>query len=95
VSFWQLDRWALEILGILSLGLIALAVFRRLIRLEWGEWLSLRTTLAWVLLGMIWWIWLTPGPLGPLIVAIAILRAGIHRRQMQHSVLVVEGASQS
>lgn len=93
VTFWQLDRGSLDLVGALLIGLVAIPVFRRIIRLDWGEWLSLRSTLAWMLLGLVWWIWLTPAPLGPLMMAITLLRAGIHRRQSQNSVMVVEGPS--
>jgi len=90
VNFWVLDRRWLNAVGALLLTLLAIPVFRRFIRLDWGEWLSARTTLAWLLLGSIWWLWLTPGPVGPLIITIAIVRAGLHRRQTRHSVMVVE-----
>ena len=90
VNFWLLDRRWLDVVGALLLCLIAIPLFRRLIRLEWGEWLNSRTTIAWLLLGIVWWLWLTPGPVGSLIVTITILRAGLHRRQSRNSVMVVE-----
>lgn len=90
VNFWVLDRRWLNAVSALLLTLIAIPIFRRFIRLDWGEWLSVRTTLAWLLLGSIWWLWLTPGPFGPLIITIAIARATLQRRQHRNSVVVVE-----
>ena len=49
----------------LAISLIAIPLFRRLIRLDWGEWLNARTTIAWLILGLVWWMWLTPGVPGP------------------------------
>jgi hypothetical protein len=90
VSFWLLDRrWVNLVCGLVAC-LIAIPLFRRFIRLEWGEWLNSRTTIGWLLLGLVWWLWLTPGPLGPLIILIAALRTVLHRRQSQNSVMVVE-----
>jgi hypothetical protein len=74
----------------LLLCLLAIPIFRRFIRLDWGEWLNARTTVAWFLLGMVWWLWLTPGPVGPLIIAVALIRAFVHRRQSRNSVMVVD-----
>jgi hypothetical protein len=90
VEFLLLDRRWINGIGALLLCLIAIPLFRRLIRLDWGEWLNTRTTLAWLLLGMVWWLCLSPGPIGPLIMTIAILRAAMQRRQARHSVFVVD-----
>ena len=90
VNFWMLDRRWVNGVGACLLCLVAIPLFRRLIRLEWGEWLSARTSIAWLLLGLVWWLWLTPGPVGPAIVSAAIVRMLIYRRQAQNSVLVVE-----
>ncbi len=90
VNFWLLDRRWINAVGALILSLIAIPLFRRFIRLDWGEWLNRHTTLAWLMMGLIWWLWLTPGPVGPLIMVIAILRSGIQRQQSRNSVMVVE-----
>lgn len=90
VEFWLLDRRWVNGIGALLLCLIAIPLFRRLIRLDWGEWLNTRTTLAWLMLGLVWWLCLSPGPIGPLIISIAILRAALQRRQARHSVFVVD-----
>lgn len=91
ISFWILDcRW-LNLVGATVLCLVAIPVFRRLIRLDWGEWLSKRNTIGWLLLGLVWWLWLSPGPVGPLVVAIVLIRSIMHRRQVRQSVMMVEG----
>ena len=90
VDFWLLDRRWIDTVGALLLCLLAIPIFRRFIRLDWGEWLNARTTVAWFLLGMVWWLWLTPGPVGPLIIAVALVRAFVHRRQSRNSVMVVD-----
>jgi hypothetical protein len=90
VNFWLLDRRWINAVGALILSLIAIPLFRRFIRLDWGEWLNRHTTLAWLMMGLVWWLWLTPGPVGPLIMVIAILRSGIQRQQSKNSVMVVE-----
>ena len=77
VGFWLIDRrWLALLLGLL-LSLIAIPSLRYLIRLEWGEWLSTRVTVSWLLLGVVWWLYLTPGFFGPLMIALATLRAAI------------------
>ncbi len=90
VNFWMLDsRWVNGV-GACLICLVAIPLFRRLIRLEWGEWLNTRTNFAWLLLGLVWWLWLTPGPVGPAIIAVAVFRSLVYRRQAQNSVMVVE-----
>ena len=79
VSFWLVDRRWLAVVLALLLSLIVIPSLRQLIRLDWGEWLSVRATISWLLLGVIWWFYLTPGFLGPLMIAVATLRAMLHR----------------
>ena len=76
--------------SLLLLCLVAIPLFRRFIRLDWGEWLDKRTTIAWLMLGLVWWLWLTPGPVGPLIMSIALLRAAMSKRRSRNSVMVVD-----
>ena len=64
----------------LLLGLLVIPSLRKMIRLDWGEWLSARVTVSWLMLGVVWWLYLTPGFLGPLMIAIALARAALHRR---------------
>ena len=90
VSIWTFDRRAVNGLGACLLCLGAIPVFRRLIRLEWGVWLKTRATIAWLLLGLVWWLCLTPGPVGPVIIAAAIIHSLVYRRQARNSVLVVD-----
>ena len=80
VGFWLVDRrWLAAALALL-LSLIVIPTLRKMIRLDWGEWLSARVTISWLLLGLVWWLYLTPGFLGPLMIAIASARAALHRR---------------
>ena len=79
VGFWLVDRRWLAVVVALMISLIAIPLLRQLIRLDWGEWLSARATISWLLLGVIWWFYLTPGFLGPLMIAIATVRAMLHR----------------
>ena len=79
VGFWLVDRRWLAVVLALLLSLIVIPSLRRLIRLDWGEWLSVRATISWLLLGVVWWFYLTPGFLGPLIIAMATIRAMLHR----------------
>ncbi len=90
LSFWLLDRRWIDGVGALLLCLVAIPLFRRFIRLDWGEWLDKRTTIAWLMLGLVWWLWLTPGPVGPLIMLIALLRAAMSKRRSRNSVMVVD-----
>ncbi len=78
-DFWLVDRRWLAAAMALLLSLIAIPSLRRMIRLDWGEWLSARATISWLLLGVVWWVYLTPGFLGPLMIAIAIARAASRR----------------
>lgn len=90
LNFWVLDRRWLNSVGAILLLLILLPILRRSIRLDLGEWLSARSMLAWLMLGLVWWLWLTPGPAGPLIITIATVRSLLQRRQSRNSVMVVE-----
>ncbi|MBC8116112.1 MAG: hypothetical protein H7062_17125, partial [Candidatus Saccharimonas sp.] len=80
VAFWLVDRRGLAAAMALLLGLIVIPSLRKMIRLDWGEWLSARVTVSWLLLGLVWWFYLTPGFLGPLMITIATARAALHRR---------------
>jgi hypothetical protein len=80
VSFWLVDRsWWATVLALL-LSLIVIPALRKMIRLDWGEWLSARATISWLMLGVVWWLYLTPGFLGPLMITIALARAALHPR---------------
>lgn len=79
VGFWLVDRRWLAVVLALLLSLIVIPSLRQLIRLDWGEWLSVRVTISWLLLGLVWWFYLTPGFLGPLMIAVATVRAMLHR----------------
>lgn len=95
VDFWLLDRRWMNGVGACLACLVAIPLFRRMIRLEWGEWLKTRATVAWLLLGTVWWLWLSPGPVGPAIIASAIIRLLVYRRQSKNSVLVVDSTPTS
>jgi hypothetical protein len=79
VPFWLIDRRWLSAALALLLCLLAIPLLRNTIRLDWGEWLSARATISWLLLGLVWWLSLTPGFLGPLMIAITAIRAALHR----------------
>lgn len=85
IGFWLLDRNWLATVAALLLGLVVIPVLRYLIRLEWGEWLNARVTVSWLLLGLFWWLYLTPGVLGPAMIAIAVFRAALHRKPRPES----------
>jgi hypothetical protein len=89
-GFWLFDRRWIDAVCAVAISLIAIPSFRRLIRLEWGHWLNTHTTIAWMLLGLIWWLLLTPGIVGPIIITIAIWRAIMTYRHARNSVMVVE-----
>lgn len=90
VNFWLFDRRWINAVGGLLVSLLAIPLFRRFIRLDWGDWLNRHTTFSWVIIGLIWWLWLTPGPVGPLIIVIALIRSGVQRQQSRNSVMVVD-----
>ena len=79
VDFWLVDRRWLAVVLALLLSLVVIPSLRQLIRLDWGEWLSVRVTISWLLLGVVWWFYLTPGFLGPLMIAVATVCAMLHR----------------
>jgi hypothetical protein len=90
VDFWTVDRRAVQATTALLLSLIVFPLLRRLIRIEWGVWLSAHTTIAWILLGILWWTCLTPGAFGPLIIAVAVIHAAIQQRYTDSSVVIEE-----
>jgi hypothetical protein len=90
LTIWLINRRAVDACGALLLCLIAIPLLRRCIRLDWGEWLNKRSTIAWLMLGLVWWIWLTPGPVGPLIISTALLRGLVSKRKSRNSVMIVD-----
>ena len=67
-------RW---ILGGCSaiLAVILIPLLRRIIRIEWSEWLHRHVAVSWLLLATFWWLFLTPSVLGTILLFVALFRA--------------------
>jgi len=86
--FWFVDRD-------LSRGLVALVVFvvavgiaGLVFRLQPGELLARWEALSWALLGFLWWLFLAPGVVGPVLLLVAVVKAlGKLRRPRETNVV--------
>jgi len=74
IRFWMFDRRLILAASSLLLALILIPMFRRLIRIEWSEWLHRHVAVSWLLLAGFWWLFLTPSAFGPMLVVVAIGR---------------------
>jgi hypothetical protein len=75
IRLWRFDRrW---ILGGCSavLALILIPLFRRIIRVEWSEWLHRHVAVSWLMLATFWWLFLTPSALGTVLLLVAMFSA--------------------
>jgi hypothetical protein len=81
VSFWTFDRSMLSWLLGLGAFLVFAPIIRRIIKLETGELLSRWEPVSWTVLGLIWWLCLTPSLIGMLLVVAAGFRAVVRRRK--------------
>ena len=75
IRLWQFDRrW---ILGGCSaiLAVILIPLLRRIIRIEWSEWLHRHVAVSWLMLATFWWLFLTPSALGTMLLIVALFRA--------------------
>lgn len=80
ILFWRIDRrWPQ---GIFSLLLAALLIplLRRVIRLEWSQWLQRNVAVSWLLLATVWWLFLTPSAFGSTLFLVAIFKAATQYR---------------
>lgn len=75
IRFWTFDRRLLLVACSFVLALILIPLLRRLIRIEWSEWLHHHVAISWLLLATFWWLFLTPSALGPLLLIVGMVRA--------------------
>lgn len=69
IRIWNYDRRAMNV-GLSTLfALFLIPIFRRLIRIEWSDWLVGHSALSWSVLAAFWWLFLTPSALGPAVLA--------------------------
>jgi hypothetical protein len=74
-SAWRIDRhWARWLLRCL-LVLILLPLLRLVVRREWSEWLKAHPHAATALLGLVWWLCLSPSIVGFALVVWSAVRA--------------------
>ena len=72
-----LVQWSMAVVGFL----LALLILRKVCTLQTGNWLNEHQPVAWMLIGLFWWLCLKPSGIGLGLLLIAILM-GI--RQFQH-----------
>ena len=85
---WSASRRTVQMVIVVSCGVLLLVLLRRLDHLQrrWeaAEWVADRAFLAMFGLGLLWWLLLTPSPLGLAIVAVTgfvkLLHVVTHRR---------------
>jgi hypothetical protein len=83
VSFWIINQSVVT--GILLLiGLSVVPFVRRLVRLDMGHWLSSHQSVAWALLGLLWWTCLSPSAIGIVLLLVAVWVA-VKDRQRQET----------
>jgi hypothetical protein len=74
IRIWKFDRRVIQIACSLLLALILIPLFRRTIRIEWSRWLHAHTVISWSLLAGVWWLFLTPSALGPILFVVGLGR---------------------
>ncbi len=74
-NVWTLQRRPVSLLlGVFGFAAVLL-IFRRLLKLEIGEWLYGHQPISWALLGIIWWLCLSPSVVGVALIAISVIWA--------------------
>lgn len=84
-SLLQFQPWLAWVLAGIALPLVIVFTYR-IVRLEAGEWLHRHHAVAWLLLGILWWLCFTPSILGLLGVAASIVV--VLRRNHQPTMVV-------
>ena len=80
ISFRPLEeRLIVGILAVVAFGVL-IPVGLALSRIGIGPWLRDHSSVAWMLLGLVWWICLTPGVIGPVLILLGLFTA-VRRRQ--------------
>ncbi len=75
IRLWRFDRrWVLGGCSAI-LALILIPLLRRIIRVEWSEWLHRHVAVSWLMLATFWWLFLTPSALGTILLIVALFRA--------------------
>jgi hypothetical protein len=74
VRLWQFDRRILQIGVAVLLAVILVPLLRQTIRTEWSRWLHRHTAISWTLLAVVWWLFLTPSALGPVLFVFGLVR---------------------
>lgn len=75
IQFWRLDRRWPQLLFSLGFAALLIPVLRRIIRLEWSQWLQGNVAVSWLLLATVWWLFLTPSAFGSMLLLVAALKA--------------------
>lgn len=90
VMFWQFDRRI--VLGLCSMitALFLIPILRRSIRVEWSRWLHRHVLISWFLLAIVWWLFLTPSALGPILLVIGLIRAATQSGRVSSKTSAVE-----
>ena len=74
IQVWQLDRRWLQIGFTLLTAVILIPLLRKIIRIEWSDWLQRHVAASWLLLATVWWLFLTPSVLGSILLLTALFR---------------------
>jgi len=77
IRVWQLDRRWLQIGLTLFTAVVLIPLLRKIIRIEWSEWLQQHVATSWLLLATVWWLFLTPSVLGSILLLTALFRSVI------------------
>lgn len=79
LRFWQVRRKELLIWLALPAAAMLIPVLLRWLRRPNAEWFHSHQSLAWMLLGFVWWLWLSPSVVGLLLGGLGIWKAFRHR----------------
>ena len=80
VRYLQIDRRFVHAGYSVLFALFLIPVLRWLIRIEWSEWLDRQVLVSWLILAFVWWLFLTPSALGPILSLAGFARAATHRK---------------
>lgn len=69
LRLWQVRRQDLLWWVLLPMAALLASILLRWMRRPYAEWLEGRPSLSWLLLGLGWWLWITPSFVGLLLVA--------------------------
>ncbi len=77
IVLWQFNGPVVLFVYSVLLGLLLVPLCRRLIRIEWSEWLHRHVAISWLLLATFWWLFLTPSAFGPVLLVLGLLRTSM------------------